>query len=288
MSGPAAPSVKRATIATVPPPFAAYLRVYEPLSALPASEQAHWRQYVAFGRAPARAQAPRLEHEHALRRLLSGALPDPGEHAFVAGGDGVARICPWRTALRSWESAEEFTAGMPGSLAGAFLSPAAAEQARQELTAWRVKHPQSRSHIVTSTWTVPVRWFALVSADERELSLEDGRREVVYRTSMAQARRRAARALSRVRKGMGDTPVTIAVEQLARWLEDFHARSLVELDYGGLVWLCSDRQLRDDTSVADVAAALDGLAAGDGAAAGAAYDRVAQRWREAQLAQNAN
>lgn len=281
-------SLERATIATVPPPFAAYLRVYEPLSALPAAEQAHWRQYVTAGRAPARAQAPRLEHEHALRRLLSGRLPDPGEHAFVAGGDGVPQICPWRTALRAWESAEEFTAGMADQLADAFLPRATAARASAELASWRVGHPQSRSHIVTATWTVPVRWFALFSSEERQLHLDHGRRELVFVTSMGQARRRAARALARSRKGLGETPMTMAMEELARWLEDFHPRSRVELDYGGLVWLFTVAQLRDDDSVADVATSLDALAAGDGAAAGAAYDRVSERWRPAQLAQNAN
>ena len=62
----------------------------------------------------------------------------------------------------------------------------------------------------------------------------------------------------------------------------------MELDYGGLAWLFDPDLLREDSSVADVAAALDALAAGDDRAAAAAYERVTQRWRAAQLSQAAN
>ncbi|MEP6696339.1 MAG: hypothetical protein ABJA34_05600 [Pseudonocardiales bacterium] len=272
----------------MPPPFAAYLRVYEPLTAFPADEREHWRQYVAAGRAPARGDGPRLEYEHSVRRILTGRLPDPGEHAFVADHGAVPLICPWRTALRAGQAAEELASGMPGVLVDSFLPRGMAQQAQSDLAAWRVKHPQARSHIVTATWAVPVRWFVLFAGDERQVRIGAGRGEVVYVTQMAQARRRAARGLVRLRKGLGDSDVTGAVEGLARWLEDFHPRSSVELDYGGLASLFEPEQLREDTSVEDVAAALDALAAGDERAAAQAYDRVNQRWRAAQLGQAAN
>jgi hypothetical protein len=278
----------RATIAIVPPPYAAYLRVYEPLTALPPAEQQHWRRYVAAGRAPGRQDGPRLEYEHALRRILSGRLPDPGEHAFVADHPSVPLICPWRTALRAGQAAEEFSSGPAGVLADCFLPRAIAERAQADLSAWRAEHPQARSHIATASWTVPVRWFVLFGSDEQQLRVGDGEREMVYVTQMAQARRRAARALSRLRKDLGENAVTAAVEALARWLEDFHPRSRVELDYGGLVWLFDREQLRDDSSVGDVAAALDALSAGDARAARDAYERVTERWRQTQLAQGAN
>ncbi|MDP9239383.1 MAG: hypothetical protein M3O55_01920 [Actinomycetota bacterium] len=278
----------RATIAVVPPPFAAYLRVYEPLTAFRADEAEHWRRYVAAGKAPARRDGPRLEYEHAVRRILLGRLPDPGEHAFVANRRAVPLVCPWLTALRAGQAAEDLATGMAGVLVDSFLPRAIAERVQADLMAWRAKHPHARSHIATATWSVPVRWFVLFAQEERVLLVGDGRREVVYTTEMAQARRRAARALATLRKGLGETDVTEAVEGLARWLEDFHPRSSVELDYGGLAWLFNPDRLREDSSVADVAAALDALAAGDDAAAGKAYARVTERWREAQLAQAAN
>jgi hypothetical protein len=190
--------------------------------------------------------------------------------------------------LRAGQAVEELLEGMAGVLADTFVPRPVAERAQADLAAWRAKHPQARSHIETATWSIPVRWFVLFAGNEQALRVGDDDREMVYLTQMAQARRRAARALVRLRKGLGDTAVTDAVEGLARWLEDFHPRSLVELDYGGLVWLFDPAALAGDTSVSDVAAALDALAAGDGEAASAAYERVTLHWRAAQMAQSAN
>ena len=272
----------RATIAGVPPPYAAYLRVYDPLPAFPPGDQAYWRQYVAAERAPRRYEGARLEQEHALRRMLSGRLPDPGEQAFVTARAGVPLICPWRTALRAYEAVEAFRAGMADLLAEALVPSALAERAHGNLTAWRDAHPHARSHIVTSTWTVPVRWFSLFGGEDRLLRIEAGERELVYVTDMAKARRRAARALASLRKGLGQTDVAAAMERTARWLEEFHPRALVELDYGGLVWLFDDEELVADDSAEAVAVALRAFAIGDAEAASAAYDRVSERWRWTQ------
>ena len=66
-----------------------------------------------------------------------------------------------------------------------------------------------------------------------------------------------------LRRSIGDAPITEAVEESARWLEEFHPRSVVELDYGGLVGLLSDEALATDDSPALVAAGLAGLSRGD-------------------------
>jgi DNA-binding GntR family transcriptional regulator len=91
-----------------------------------------------------------------------------------------------------------------------------------------------------------------------------------------------------LRRAFDDGSVVLAVESTGRWLEEFHPRSVVELDYAGLVDLRSDEQLRDDDSAGDIAEALAALAAGDSDAAGEAYDRVLERWREAQRWESAN
>jgi hypothetical protein len=114
-------------------------------------------------------------------------------------------------------------------------------------------------------------------------------RAFVYTTEMSRARRRAARALAVVRKALGEhAAVSAAVEELARWLEEFHPRSLIELDYGGLVDILSDEALRSDHSAEDIAEALAGLGAGDEERANAAYERIVERWRPAQLMEGAN
>ena len=84
-------------------------------------------------------------------------------------------------------------------------------------------------------------------------------RALVYLTAMSRARRRVARALHIVRKVFDDGPASAAIEEIARWLEEFHPHSLVELDYGGLVHLLDDETLSADTSVAEIAEALERL-----------------------------
>jgi hypothetical protein len=113
-------------------------------------------------------------------------------------------------------------------------------------------------------------------------------RSLVYRTAMAKARRRVARALQVLRKTVPDGPTVPSVETLGRWLEEFHPRSLVELDYLGLVDLCAEATLRTDDSAGDVAEALAALHRGDTELAASAYDRVTDRWRVAYAVESSN
>ena len=173
--------------------------------------------------------------------------------------DGVPYVCPARTRLRSWQALSEFRASLPEVVAGAFVPLAVIENAENALEKWLVEHPELRSHVQTVTYQMPLRWLMLVDPAERELVLgprfdrarptsRGGRRaggaaapRCVYVTTMAQARRRAARALNVVRRTIEDGPVVAGVEAVARWLEEFHPHSLVELDYGGLVHLFERR-----------------------------------------------
>ena len=68
------------------------------------------------------------------------------------------------------------------------------------------------------------------------------------------------------------------LEEIGRWLEEFHPHSLVELDYGGLVQLLDDSALRADQSAAEVSAASPPWATGAGTSA-AMYQRLRARWR---------
>ncbi|HET6214795.1 MAG TPA: hypothetical protein VFE14_18150, partial [Micromonosporaceae bacterium] len=70
--------------------------------------------------------------------------------------------------------------------------------------------------------------------------------------------------------------------------EDFHPRSVLELDYGGLVELLSDDTLREDDSPGLVAAGLAGLAGGDADSASEAYETLVARWRTVQLMERSN
>ena len=73
------------------------------------------------------------------------------------------------------------------------------------------------------------------------------------------------------------------VEQVARWLEEFDPRSIVELDYAGLVELLDDAHLRGDDSASDVAEGLAALTEGDAVSAAAAYRRWSTRWQRVAM-----
>jgi len=157
----------------------------------------------------------------------------------------------------------------------------------------------ARLHILASVWTVPLAWFVPFAAAERWLALGSGgdgtsvaatasaTRALVYTTPMSRARRRVARGLATLRgpaASYADTewePLRAEAElsEVGRWLEEFHPYSLVELDYGGLVYLLSDDALCGDQSAAELSAALDGAAKGECELAVAMYKRAHSRWR---------
>ena len=282
---------------------AAFLRVYEPLAAFSGEQRRRWEDYAAQGLALGPAAGAAQERAAGLRALVGRppqVVPAEQEHAFVTEVDGVTLVCPWRTRLRALEGLQEFVEDLPDEVVEAFVPLALARSVGEELDGWRAAHPDLRSHQRSSPWQVPLRWFVLVDAAEREVRLghpTGGRgasvdrlagRALVYRTAMSRARRRTARALSVLRRTVEDGSVAAGVEDLGRWLEEFHPRSLVELDYGGLVHLVDDTALAEDESARDVAAALAALGAGDAVAAAAAYSRVTARMKALQAVESAN
>jgi hypothetical protein len=273
----------------------ASLRVYEPLAAFEGAERERWSRLAASGQALGREAAERLQHEAAVRALVGRnprCVPAVDDSAWVVDADGVTLVCPWQLRERSWEALLDFREGLPEELADAFVPRDVAEAAEVSVEQWRSTDPDARTHVLTCTWQVPLRWFVLVEADERSVSLGEGAvrtgRELVYRTAMSRARRRTARALSVLRRTVDDGAVTQGVEELARWLEEFHPRSMVELDYGGLVHLLDDAELQQDESARDVADALAALAEGDPLRAASAYARVTSRMKALQAVETAS
>ncbi|WP_229398906.1 hypothetical protein [Micromonospora okii] len=279
----------------MPSLFASYLRVYEPLTAFDRDRQAFWRRYVSEGRAVAPSEGPGRQRSAVIEALGAGwtRLPDLPEEAYVLEVDDTLLVCPWNLRIRVAEAALSARDGVPAVLADAFVPSVLAGQAKAVVEDWRsgarvLEHGVPRVHEQIATWGVPLRWFVLVDAEERELVTRPGRRELRYRTEISKARRRASRALSVLRKTVGEAPITEAVEEAARWLEEFHPRSMVELDYGGLVDLLNDETLAADDSPGLVAAGLTGLSKGESEEASAAYDRLVARWRAIQLLERCN
>lgn len=279
----------------MPSLFASYLRVYEPLAAFDRERQLFWRRYVKEGRAVAPTDGPVRQRTAVLEGLGASwtRLPDLPDEAYVLETDETLLICPWNLRVRVAEAALTARDGVPSVIADAFVPPALAGQAQTVVDDWRNGDPATergvpRVHEQVSTWGVPLRWFAFVDLAERELSLRPGRRVLRYRTEISKARRRAHRAYGVLRRAIGDAPITSAVEETARWLEEFHSRSVVELDYGGLVSLLTDETLTEDDSPGLVLAGLDMVARGDAEAATEQYEKLVERWRGVQLMERYN
>jgi hypothetical protein len=279
----------------VPTLFASYLRVYEPLSAFDKQSQVYWRSYIHDGRAVTPAEGPGRQRTEVIEALGASwtRLPDLPDDAYVLQSDETTLICPWNLRVRVAEAALEARDGVPAVLADAFVPPALAGLARAVVSDWNsgarvLEYGAPRQHEQISTWSVPLRWFVLIDAEERELVLDPQRRLLRYRTEISKARRRAHRALSVLRRSVGDIPMAEAVEESARWLEEFHPRSIVELDYGGLAAVLPDDVLSEDDSPALVAKGLAALAKGDAEAATGAYEKLVERWRAIQLLERCN
>ena len=288
--------------------YAAYLRVYEPVTAFHEPDRSRWVAYAASATRPRRRDALSAEHAEALRRVLSApyvVLPKrESEHAYVRRADGTTYICPWQTRLRCLLGYGRMVSSASPLLPGT-IPPGDDDQAvASALAGLEVTgpagpgDPSGRLHILGSIWAVPLAWFVPFAAAERWLSLGPGpgrtsaaataaaTRALVYTTPMARARRRVARGLATFRNlppGFEGTVLdppqaTDDLAEVGRWLEEFHPYSLVELDYGGLVYLVSDDMLCGDQSVAEIRAAIDGVARGECELAMAMYMRTHRRW----------
>ncbi|MDW4910517.1 hypothetical protein RB628_35610 [Streptomyces sp. ADMS] len=286
-------------VSSVIVPYASYLRVYEPLAAFPEPERSHWARYAR--------RPDRPSYQDELRRSLADLLPVPpvavpvheSADAFVTEVEGVLCVCPWRTRLRGWRALGELGDELPVPVLDAVLPPLVRHQAAQDYERWLTRNPDARPWIRTATWQVPLDWFVLVSDEEREYDkgsgesrgpgADEGAPPVLrYRTPMVQARRRVARGLRTLRDTLDEGPLIDGLLDVGRWLEEFHPRSLVELDYGGLVHVLSAGDLAGDHSAADVAVGIEALRDGDGEAAGEAYGRLVERWQAVRDRRSAN
>ncbi|MQS13026.1 hypothetical protein F7Q99_12190 [Streptomyces kaniharaensis] len=302
---------------SVQPPYTAHLRVYEPLAAYSEPERARWQAYAAeHGPDAAEAAQPvaaavLAEQREALAELVARtprALPErESERAYVRVLDGVLYVCPWATRLRSWQALEELRAGAPVALLDTAVPPVARAAAEADRERWRAEHPDARPWILTSRWEVPVRWFLPFGEEDRcfvpagegkDLAAgaqEEGEGEgearaaaLFYLTPMAQARRRVARAYRALREAVPEGELVRGAEQVGRWLEEFHPRSLVELDYGGLVHLLGPERLLADRSAGELEEGLRALRAGDTVEALRVYGELTVRWRRVLALRYAN
>ncbi|GAA0589456.1 hypothetical protein GCM10009546_59890 [Actinomadura livida] len=223
-------------------PYAAYLRVYEPVTAFPEPARTLWTVYADSRRRPRRIHALGVEHRDAALRM-TGSPPEvvperESRDAYVRRLEDMIYVCPWETRLRSWLAFERFRNEHAAGVAAAFVPPPLSERVMSDFEQWKRAGRSLQPHILTSTWHVPLDWFVPFARTERSLMLgtpETGYRKaddtsgehapeehgpeehggngpataapvrtLLYVTSMGEARRRVSAALPVVRENLGD------------------------------------------------------------------------------------
>lgn len=283
----------------VPEPFVAYMRVYEPLSSF---ESPVREQLTDAAMDPIESSNVSVrEQDLWLRtqicsptRLLPGetvdGTPKGTRHVLVLDAEDVPTgeatsvgpgplVCPLDLRGRAAAALVGFIgAADPPLRAAALTHPV--DKARVHAGSVVQELATSAVHVLSSTWTVPLPWFAVVDPTERQVIDPVGGtgRRVCWRIAMTDARRRVVRAHSVSRDSVGDEGPTKILREIGRWLERFHAQSAVELDYGGLARVMSEADVDADTSAEDVHAIIDAMEVGDTGEVNERYEALRDFW----------
>ena len=203
-----------------------------------------------------------------------------GDDHWTVEWEGRRLVCPRNLRLRVLESTLAFASAFRGLGVG-LIPEDAARAADRELRVYHTQNPSHRSHVLTSPWHVPVRWFTAFEPSEKLLyEVPEGPR-LRYRTSIQDARQRVAHAYGVLEKiGVFRGPAE-ELGQLAGWLEPFSEGSMVELDYADVSDLFDPQELVFDESCELIQESIKALDAGDMLRAGENYGKVVTRWAHA-------
>ena len=268
-----------------PTPYVASLRIYEPIDSFSIQDQQHWSQ-IAISSATGFD-----EQKRALTRTISNESPSlKPDGAHLLDHEGKRYVAPWSTTARCWAALDDFKSTLPPNLIKFFIPQSIEDSIKstQEIVEDKV------SHILTSTWNIPPRWFSLFEANDRLRGTNEDGPYTILRTSISNAKQRCLFAHQAVVNAFGNGPIEQEIADLLEWLSIFNSESIVECDYGGLAIYLEktliangEPGLNADTSIEDVARSLAGLAAGDGALAGQGYERLVTRWRRVAACEQA-
>jgi hypothetical protein len=240
----------------------AYLRSYKPVE----SPQ-DYKEYVGDGAALLRG------NEHFL-------WSEPvANDAFAVTWQDRTYVCPRYPRLRMLEGVLAFNNAFPDA---GLIPKGELLTASEELSKLRDRSPAVRSHILTSPWHVPIRWFIGFLHEERELYERPTGLCIRYRTLQGEAVARVSRAVQTVDGAGFDSTVVGQLQGLESWLQGFPADALLELDYADVADLFSEGDLVLDESAADAAASLLALELGNYDEAGSFYGAMARRWGRVQ------
>jgi len=159
---------------------AAYLRMY-----MPAEQVGYFPEYVRA------ANGGRV-----MTRGAFGIWGEvPRDDAFITTHNGRRFVCPRFPRLRMLEGLVAFRNAYPGLTASLLVPERLADAAVRELESIQATGGV-RSHILTSPWHVPLRWFSAFSPDEREIIGDDDQGlSIRYRTLQGDALPRLRRVV---------------------------------------------------------------------------------------------
>lgn len=259
-------------------------------SILPMAVAAYLRVYLPEGRhRGALAHVAQQTPGPVLTRGEFGLTTESArDDAFVLDVEGDRFVCPRYPRLRMLEGLLAFRNSYDRSTVSRLVPESVADRAAAELDRIYQRHPGARSHILTSPFSVPLRWFAAFESHERLLVTEGDELNVKYRTRLADGVRRLQRVVEVLDAAGFDEIIVEPVSDLMDWLRPFPRGSLLELDYAGVASLFTEADLALDESAADVAASIDALERGEYEMAGEFYAAAAGRWAHAQALAYAN
>jgi hypothetical protein len=268
-----------------PTPYIASLRVYEPIESFEPQDQLRWSQISVT------TPTGRDEQLRSLRRSITSESPNlKPDGVHILEHEGKRYVAPWSTVTRCWAALEDFKYTLPTSVIKFFIPQKIEDSINSNFDIVQDKV----SHILTSTWSIPPRWFALFTPDERLHGVNQYGYFTILRTSILNAKTRCTFTHQAVLGAFGEGAVEGEVAELLAWLEIFNNKSIVELDYGGLATYLNNQLLESgevgldaDTSIEDVTNSIAGLASGDGALAGRGYERLVARWRRVSSLESA-
>lgn len=199
-------------------------------------------------------------------------------------------VCPLDVRPRSAAALVGFLSTAHPALRDAAIT-ASVDAIRAKAASVLAEQPSGAVHAISTTWTVPLPWFAMFEPQHRRLNLApvtSPDRESSWRATIADARSRVARAYELAVGTFGERGPAKVLEDTAGWLENFDGSSAVELDYGGLVQLLDDEQLRDDSTCADVNAIVDALESGDADIVAERFEQLREFWGELAIRERFN
>ena len=200
---------------------------------------------------------------------------------WVAEWNGQRMVCPRNLRLRVLESTVAFANAFRG-LGSGLIPEEAAQAADSELRRYHQEHPGHRSHVLTSAWHVPVRWFTAFQPEDKEVYEVDGAPRIRLRVDLAVGRKRVDHALGVLRGLQVFQGPAEELAQLSDWIESFPIPDRCSSSTTRRSPTCSlPQELVFDDSVELVRRSIEALADGDMMAAGENYGRVVSRWAPA-------